>query len=156
MSGPAMETQWRDILEPRQSSDRTAALRTLWERVSGGEAVAVPAEVQAFLDGARADDAAQAALIGLVQIALHPERGDEPGVLARIFPALRMADEPDLRRAAIAAFGDRSPREVFDRLVDLFEDDRPADDIDRYYAMFVLGGADVDALGDDAAGYAGA
>lgn len=149
-----MSVAWDHILRPGQSSDCTDALRELLNDLTRDPATPVPAEVQRHIDQRWADDVAQAAWIGLVQIALRPERRDELGVLARLFPALRMRDEPALQRAAIAAFGDHSPRRVIDRLIDLLADDHPGCDLDRRYALHALAATDIDRLTDDAASYA--
>lgn len=137
------------IARPGSSQQREDALRALL-----AQPAAVSPELARQLAALRTDDQIQAGLIGLVLRRFDPA-GDVPlGILARVFPLLTNAWEPELQRAAIALFAGRSPRQVYSELADEVGLEQGSE-LDRFYAYEVLSHVDHSSLRDDAAGYAG-
>jgi hypothetical protein len=140
------------IVHSSDAEERRQALRALLQQLRDGGGGELPAELREFLATHRSEDLVEAALLGLLLRALSPDGEAALATLARIFPALNDPWEPELQRLAVEAFGARSPREVYDQLVDLVGL-RQGSDLDRFYAYAVLSQVDHATLLDDAAAY---
>jgi hypothetical protein len=135
------------IMHPGSSQQREQGLRALLASPSPPSP-----SLATFLEGFRTDDRIQAAMVGLLLRRLHPEEEVPLGLLARVFPALGDAWEPELQAQAIALFAGRSPRQVYADLADQVGHEQGSE-LERFYAYNVLANVDHASLRDDAEAY---
>lgn len=129
--------------------DRTEALEALLRRPDA----AVPPALGEFLEGYETRDVKQAALVGLILLRQRPRAGSggagSPIALyARMFPALRLYHESELRRAVATAMPATAPLELYDRIAQITYTGDPAS-ADYHYAYQVLATVDPSTVADD-------
>lgn len=137
----------RSILEPSEEYERTQALRELLADLQKEPRQPLGPELREFLETYLAEADTQSALIGLI---LHHLRGEHPpsiDIVARVFPALVMYWEPELRDAArdlLRTFG-QSTGDAYTAISNVFGDPE-ASDVTTHYAYRVLSTIDPDKL----------
>lgn len=127
--------------------DRTEALEALLRR---GEPAVAPA-LREFLERYETRDAKQAALVGLVLLR-QPGADGRVALYARLFPALQLHHESQLRRSVAAAMPATAPLELYDRIAEITYTGDPAS-ADYHYAYQVLATVDPSTVPDDWSGY---
>ncbi len=136
------------ILEPHEEYERTEALRDLLGDLQKKEPrQPVGPALREFLETYRAEADTQSALIGLILHKLNPEHPPSMNIVVRVFPALLMFWEPELRDAArdLVQTSGLSPRDAYAAISDVFGDPG-ASEVTKYYAYRVLSTIDLDRL----------
>ena len=137
----------KSILEPGEEYERTQALRELLADLQKQPRQPLGPELREFLETYCADADTQSALIGLILYKLRGEHQPSIDIVARVFPALVMYWEPELRDAArdlLRTFG-QSTGEAYAAISNVFGDPE-ASDVTTHYAYRVLSTIDPDKL----------
>jgi hypothetical protein len=136
----------REIVSPTDEHQRTGHLRRLHDALVENPALPVDEAVRAFLRDYVTKDFKQAALVGLILLALRD--GDDLSSHARMFNALYLDHEPALKEAVIRAMPAMSPGDLYDRIADLTVYGDPKSTA-HHYAYSVLSSVDADTLKKD-------
>ncbi|MCD1258376.1 hypothetical protein B5M42_005915 [Paenibacillus athensensis] len=139
------ETVIDALLHPKESFERTEALRECAADLGENPSGTLPAVAVEFLNSYQTEDQVQAALIGIALHRLARSRTPQIGVLARLFPALFMDWEPHIRKEAEAIFAGLSTKDVFGQLTEMVGMEEGTE-VDRYYAFNVISTVDYDDL----------
>lgn len=135
------------IMAPPTEYDRTEAL----EALARFRDRAVAPELREFLEQYETRDAKQAALVGLILLR-QPEARSPVALYARMFPALQLYLESELRQAVVAAMPAIAPLELYDRIVEITYAGDPAS-ADYHYAYQVLATVDPTTVPENWAAY---
>lgn len=142
------EINFEEIMHPSDEYTRSENLRRLHEKLRESPDLPVAENVKEFLDDYVTKDFKQSALVGLTLLLLKRTGQADASLYARLFPALYLQQEPELKKAAVAAMPKKTPFELYDEIADLTVYGDPTSSA-YHYAYQVMANISPDNLKED-------
>lgn len=130
------KSNFQNIMQPSTEYDRTETLESLYETLRGNGELSVDTELKHFLTAYVTKDFKQAGLVGLILLHLN-NINDKIPLYARLFPALTMYQESNLRRAVVEVMPDITPLQLYEQIAEITISGNPQS-ADYHYAYLVL------------------
>lgn len=138
----------QEIIHPSDEHNRTENLLLLYNKLRESPGSPVDKDLKEFLNSYVTKDFKQAALVGLTLLLLKTAQGEDASLYARLFPALYLQQEPELRKAVVEAMPKVTPLKLYDELAEItvYGDPRSAA---YHYAYQVMSNISPDNLKSD-------